>query len=273
MIYPVTQRQPIPVRAKEPLPTHLPILNEKTPSCPTFPAEWSQQIAFEAWVHCNEVYPKEAVAIVKGGEYIRLENLSKTPENDIALSDEQLLMVAQADIFFHSHPDGLACPSEMDMRYQQQLGIPFVIMCLPIYDVFCWGDMLQDAPIEGRTFRHGIHDCCTVIRDWYKVQHGVTFPHAPRGWSWWSKTKQNLYLDNFKASGFVQIPFNEATFGDVVLFQWNYRVPMHAALIIDQFMMLHHAAGVRELDRSRLSCQVPRGRYNQHVMVTLRYDK
>ena len=257
------------------MPTHRPAPSfVLAPSCPAFPAEWTESVADQARRHTAEAYPAEAVGIVTAdGRYVRLENRSATPGEEIALSDDDLVAVAGASVFFHSHPDGLSCPSEQDMRYQQQLGIPFVIMCLPMYDCFCWGDTLRDAPIESRSFRHGVHDCCTLIRDWYKIEYGVTFPHAPRGWSWWTKTKQNLYLDNFKLSGFVQIPFNEATRGDVVLFQWNYRVPMHAAIIMDQFMMLHHAAGVRETDRSRLSCQVPRGRYNQHVVMTLRYDK
>ena len=56
------------------------------------------------------------------------------------LSDDDLCASAGADLFFHSHPDGLGCPSETDMIYQQQLGIPFVVMCMPIYDFFCFGD-------------------------------------------------------------------------------------------------------------------------------------
>ena len=63
------------------------------------------------------------------------------------------------------------------MRYQQQLGIPFVVMCWPLYDVFWWGDKLPRAPLIGRGFRHGIHDCYSLIRDYY----GDTVPVGKTG--------------------------------------------------------------------------------------------
>ncbi len=57
-----------------------------------------------------EAYPEEAAGIVTWGEYQRLANLSTTPDRDVLLTDADLVRVAEAELFFHSHPDGSAAP-------------------------------------------------------------------------------------------------------------------------------------------------------------------
>ena len=105
------------------------------------------------------------------------------PTKDIALDDDDLLRAAKAELFFHSHPDGVGCPSESDMRYQQQLAIPFVVMVWPLYDCFWWGDQLTPAPLLGRGFRHGVHDCYSLLRDYYveTLRHHADRPAARSG--------------------------------------------------------------------------------------------
>src|SRR5262245_21191523 len=105
----------------------MPVLAQP-PLSPARPDAWTDAIQAEAKAHTAEAYPLEAVGIVEGDAYVRLDNKSDTPRDDIALSDDDLVRVAEADVFFHSHPDGFAVPSESDMIYQMQLGIPFVIM-------------------------------------------------------------------------------------------------------------------------------------------------
>jgi proteasome lid subunit RPN8/RPN11 len=245
------------------------------PSSPTFPATWTPEIEAAAREHTAEVYPQEAAGIVMLGKYHRLENRSPTPADDVVLSDDDLLAVAGADVFFHSHPDGLPCPSETDMVYQQQLGIPFVISTWPIPDFFAFGDMLARAPLIGRAFRHGVHDCYALIRDWY-AERGITaLWDQPRSWSWWSKTPpQNLYTENFAKAGFVQIQPDEATrTGDLLLMAFNFAVPMHGMLVLTRDLLLHHAAGVRAYDRTRISAAVPRTRFARHTTVALRHSQ
>jgi proteasome lid subunit RPN8/RPN11 len=252
-------------RVIEPVPGPLPVIA-------SMPEAWQSDVQTAARIHTAEAYPNEAAGMVRDGQYIRLENRSKTPTEDIVLSDEDLLAVAGADVFFHSHPDGLACPSASDMVYQQQLGIPFVITTWPVPDFFAFGDMLPRAPLIGRTFRHGVHDCYSLMRDWYLEQHGdMGFPDQPREWEWWQHGK-SLYLDGFEALGFERIDAPSATRpGDVLLFSFNYKVPMHGAVVIDKDLLMHHACGQRPADRTRLSCLVPRLRYVRHITVALRH--
>jgi proteasome lid subunit RPN8/RPN11 len=248
----------------------LPLRREIAPLSPVFPATWTHAIAEAAYTHAVEVYPQEAAGIVEHGAYVRLDNRSATPGEDVKLSDDELIRVAQADVFFHSHPDALGVPSEHDMVYQKQLGIPFVVMCLPTYDCFAWGDTLERAPIIGRGFRHGVHDCYSLVRDWYREAGIVDLDEWPRGWEWWTRG-QNLYRDNFEATGFTPIAVSEATQpGDGLLFAFNFKVPMHAAIVVDKDLLIHHASGVRAVDATRLSTLVPRARLVRHAVMAVR---
>jgi proteasome lid subunit RPN8/RPN11 len=250
----------------------LPSRRELVPLGPALPAAWTQAVFEAAYAHGMEAFPDEAAGIVSGGEYQRLENRSTTPGEDVLLSDVDLLRVADAELFFHTHPNGLGCPSAQDMTYQLQLGVPFVIMVLPTFDLFAFGDQLPKQVIIGRGFRHGVHDCYALVRDWFEPA-GVPLADYPRGWEWWTKGL-DLYRANFKAWGFVEIPPEEATRrGDVALFSFNFAVPMHAAIVIDRDLMLHHASGIRPVDHTRLSCEVPRQRYRRHVTLALRFAR
>ena len=245
-----------------------------SPTCPALPAAWTASVSDAARAHTQQCYPNEAAGIVLEGQYVPLENRSPTPGQDVFLSDDDLLRVADAELFFHSHPDGLGCPSETDMVYQQQLGIPFVVMVWPFLDVFCWGDMLKPAPVIGRGFRHGVHDCYSLIRDWYFEAHGVRLLDQPRGWNWWlGRAPQNHYLDNFAQVGARQIPVDEANQrGDVILFNFSNAVPMHGAVVYDRDLMLHHISGIKPHDPTRLSGMVPRQRYHRFATFALRYQ-
>ena len=240
--------------------------------CPPFPALWTPQVWEAALKHTQDCYPQEAVGIVEEGRYVRLTNRSYTPDEEVTLDDADLLRVAGAQVFFHSHPDGPACPSHADMVYQQQLRIPFVILQWPRGDCFCFGSDLAPAPLLGRGFRHGVHDCYSLCRDWYQERRGLTLIDGPRGWNWWLKG-ESIYLDGFKAAGFHQIPVGEATQpGDALLFKFHAPTVMHAALVDDNSQLLiHHAAGKEAVDFTRLSARVPRARWMRHASMALRH--
>jgi proteasome lid subunit RPN8/RPN11 len=242
------------------------------PMSPQRPAAWTDAVHAAAKQHCADAYPQEAVGIVEGGQYVRLDNRSTEPTKDVALSDDDLLRVAKAEVFFHSHPDGVGSPSASDMRYQMQLAIPFVVMCWPLYDVFWWGDQLTPAPLIGRGFRHGVHDCYSLLRDYYVEKFGVRLIDEPRDWNWWDdKQGLDLYRQHFDAAGFRVIDKREATqVGDGLLMAFNYRVPMHGAVVWDNDLILHHPAGLKAVDPTRLSVVAPRSRFIRHVALALR---
>jgi len=232
------------------------------PSSRALPVLWSADIDRAAREHAHEVRPHEAAGIVENGYYVRLDNVAPNPETEVALSDADRVRVMAADVFFHSHPGGPACPSQEDMQFQLDTGLPCVVYVPETNDLFAWGDMLPTAPLVGRAFRHGIYDCYGAVRDWYVQHKGVLLPEGARGWEWWSKG-QDLYSENFARAGFTVLPIAEATQpGDLLMYRFNYKVLMHAAVVhTDPNLLFHHTAGRSEFDPSRVSGFVPRMRW------------
>jgi len=250
-------------------------LPANAPLSPARPEAWTDAVHAAAQAHTAEAYPHEAAGIVVGGQYYRLDNLSLTPGNDVALSDDDLVRVAAAELFFHSHPDGIGCPSESDMRYQQQLAMPFVVMVWPMFDLFWFGDQLAPAPLIGRGFRHGVHDCYSLLRDYYRTVRSDPIIDQPRDWNWWDPRRPggrlDLYRDHFERAGFRKIPVSEATEpGDGLMMSFNFAVPMHGMVVWDNDMLLHHPSGMRPVDPTRLSVLVPRSRFLRHAGFALR---
>jgi len=244
-------------------------------SCPKFPEEWTSHIAKKAYQHAQDVYPHEAAGIANdNGEYIPLENMSDMPDKDVSLNDADLLKVAEATVFFHSHPDGPACPSFTDMVYQQQLEIPFVILPLPLGDPFVFAaEGLEKAPLIGRAFRHGVHDCYSLIRDRY-LEKGIYFPDQPRGWEWWNKGMDYYNMKNFTDYGMRVIDKDKARQeDDILLFQFGFSVIMHGAIVCkDPNLIMHHTSGSKPFDTTRVSSMVPRLRWQRHVKLALRHE-
>jgi proteasome lid subunit RPN8/RPN11 len=244
-----------------------------TPSHPSFPSTWTAEVAAAAKAHAVEAYPHEAVGIVEEGVYVRFENIAASPEEHVQVSPEDEMRAAGAQIVFHSHPDGLGCPSAHDMAAQEVSGVPFVIQ--PVHrgvalPAFPFGSNLPPEPLTGRSFRHGVFDCYTVIRDWYRADRDVDLPVIPRDWEWWLKG-QNLYDTGWAAAGFRDIPVSELAGGDCVLFMIRARVPNHAGLVLPEGLLLHHVAGPIPIDQTRLSSVEPISRWLRFAVRGLRH--
>jgi proteasome lid subunit RPN8/RPN11 len=236
-----------------------------------FPDCWTPEVDRAARRHAHENLGQEVAGMVKDGLYVPFANVSPNPETEIGLSDQDMIRLADADAFFHSHPRGPACPSERDMRFQVDIAKPCLIYVPETNDLFAWGDMLARPALLGRAFRHGVFDCYAAVRDWYREHRDVTLPEGMRGWEWWSKG-QDLYADNFARAGFVRIPLVDATQpGDLLMFQFNYKVLMHAAVVHSSDLLFHHTAGRFAYDPSRLSGYAPRERWARLASAAVRY--
>lgn len=161
------------------------------------------------------------------------------------------------------------------MRAQEAWGVPFVVLPLddggPIGPAFAWGHG-EVLPYEGRPFRHGIHDCYALIRDWYAGQRGVALDDFPRDWEWWAMNPPlDLYAQGFASQGFTEIPLAEAVQeGDLIFYAIRSAVVQHAAIVIDQHRILHHPAGLREYDLTRRSTMDLRASWMRFARMAVR---
>jgi cell wall-associated NlpC family hydrolase len=234
--------------------------------------QYHEQIAAQALAG----YPLECVWLITGAGCRQVDNVAGDPRATFRIARADMLQ-AQAEgllAVVHSHPDTPDRPSAADMRGQLATGVPWGIIatdgavCTPIT---WWGDGVPVPPLVGRGFRHGVTDCYSIIRDYYRLERGVTLPEYPRDWEWWEQGG-NLYQQGFAAAGFVPIAGSQAAPGDVWIAQLRSPVPNHGGVLLERGLALHHPSSHQPVDPSRLSVREPIARWQAHIVLWLRYQ-
>lgn len=183
--------------------------------------------------HAKREYPNEACGLVAGGKYYPCVNSHDTPTENFRIDPERYAEVediAPIEAVFHSHPDHSATPSDADRAACEVSGVPWVILGLESGKVSGWQTITpKGAPLVGRVFVHGSHDCLGIILDFYRREMGVELGNYKREDNWWNKG-ENLYLDLLPKAGFKKVENLEH--GDVVLMQVRSPVPNHAGVYL-----------------------------------------
>lgn len=235
--------------------------------------------------HAISVYPEESCGVIvasgKKDTYIPMQNVLDTPEKrreGFRLGHAELaaaMSKGEVVAYVHSHPNASEKPSEADKVAMESLGVPWVIVSTYL-DLDGDGKPTAgnpalhqptgyEAPLEGRMFYHGVLDCYTLVRDYYKRELGITLPDFEREDRWWESAGESLYLKNFEAAGFVEIgqDMSKAQVGDVFLLElMSSAGPNHAAIYVGDGLILHHCYG-------RLSCKEVFGGYWQDCTRTI----
>lgn len=233
--------------------------------------------------HAIAAYPEECVGVIlQDGRYRALQNIH--PEPRIGARPDphiiaRLMSGNRIRAYCHSHPDGPDCPSEQDMRGQQAMAVPWIIVsanATATMPPFVFGDQVVNPdPLVGREFRHGVQDCYGTIRAWGRAERGIMLPDFPRQWEWWIDGvagSKDLYRRHFADAGFRQIDPSDSKIGDVWLAAVRYPVPNHAGVYIGEGLTLHHPASRLAYDPQRLSRREPVARWVPMITHWLRRD-
>lgn len=207
--------------------------------------------------HAREDYPKESCGLVyirKGrAHYAPCDNGATDEESEFLISAEEYDAVDDmGDIVMvvHSHPNGVAHPSDMDNAAHSVSGLAWLIIAIQSKTGEPQMHLMPPArelPLIGRTFVHGVVDCYTLIRDYYQQERGIKLMDFVRNDDWWHKGG-NLYVENYELAGFRERPPGEPPqIGDVLLMNIAAGVLNHAAVFYADNVIMHHIHG-------RLSC-------------------
>jgi cell wall-associated NlpC family hydrolase len=99
----------------------------------------------------------------------------------------------------------------------------------------------ENSEYVGRPFLHGLFDCYTLIRDYYKRSFGIHLPtNIQRNWEWWTQG-ENLYVENAKSFEFEEV--TDVKKHDVLIMKIGSPVPNHGAIYLGNGKILHHLAG------------------------------
>lgn len=224
----------------------------------------TKEIKEKALAHAKEEYPKEAVGLVhviKGkNRYFKCQNLAETPDEHFILNPKDYLEAEKKGEIIavvHSHPKTNPAPSPADKVACEASGLPWFIVNP---NTETWGEYKPEGwelPYVGREFSHGIVDCYSLVRDFYKREFKLQLNDYNRRDQWWEKG-ENMYLDNFAKEGFNETTLEQIAYGDLFLMQLESPVPNHAGIYLGDGVVLHHVQG-------RLSSRDVYGGYYQKV--------
>lgn len=230
----------------------------------------TDELLAEIRAHAEREYPRESCGLViirKGrARYIPCRNLATGTEHfemhaeDAASAEE----AGEVTTVIHSHPNIAPLPSQADLVGCEASGLPWVIVNWPTGDWHRFEPSGYRAPLVGRVFSHGILDCYTLIRDYYRETLQIALPDFPRSDNWWHRG-EDLYRRQFAEAGFHVVPDADLRTHDVLLMQLSANVANHGAVYLGDDRILHHPM-------SRLSGRdVYGGYWKQITVLTLRH--
>ncbi|KRW62331.1 C40 family peptidase [Pseudomonas sp. TTU2014-080ASC] len=188
--------------------------------------------------HAAAEYPRECCGlIVKVGRaqrYLPCANTAVDPSEEFRISPEDYAAaedMGEVIAVVHSHPDATSRPSAADEAMCNAGQLPWYILSWPEGDLRRL-DPVEQVPLLGRTFVHGVQDCWQVCADWYRREWGIEFPKYERADGWWENSEgPSLYEQHFADAGFV--PVSQPQRGDMIVMAVGRTAhPNHAGIYL-----------------------------------------
>ncbi|WP_429584243.1 C40 family peptidase [Paraburkholderia youngii] len=198
-------------------------------------------------IHADAEAPRECCGVViaqPDGEplYIACHNIAPAAQHfmidpqDYASAEDTGPVIAIA----HSHVFVPPQPTDADLASIERTGLPWLIVNHPTGTHTITRPSGYVAPLLGRPFVHGVHDCYAIVRDYYATQ-GIALNDYPRLYGWWNEPDgPDLYRENFAREGFVEVPRETLREHDLILMNIRARRDNHMAVYLGRGVILHH---------------------------------
>jgi proteasome lid subunit RPN8/RPN11 len=212
----------------------------------------SETVLAAALAHAARVQPLEACGVVADGEFHAVKNNATDWDAFVMDMGEYLAIAKEKKIeaIVHSHVYGPPKPSDGDRAACEATGLPWLIVSWPTGKWQVLEPSGWKAPLVGRRWAWGTHDCFGTARDGFYEYSGIQIPDFPREWLWW-ENGENIIEDQFEAAGFVKVDDPVWRHCDFILMRIPpSKVINHIGLFIHPDMILHQLLGrnsVREI--------------------------
>ena len=230
-----------------------------------------------------EAYPEEGAWLITKKGCIRVDNIAEDPENFFDIGQSDIVKAQRQGLLavVHSHCNGKAYPSQMDMQYQVNTDVPWgIVTCDGVASSrITWWGAEQREDLLNRTFCHGVTDCFSLMRDLYAEKYSIDVPMMPREWQWWEKDK-TFMEDGLEKTGFVRIrdlpsPQDKPRPGDVWLASIGVRdsTLTHCGVLLENNLTHHHPGTGKAVDPSKKAVIEPISRYMQVISLWVRHKE
>lgn len=235
--------------------------------------------------HAMECFPNESCGMVIEGVYKPYKNISKNPKDSFKIHPNAYVAnEGKIDFIIHSHvgndenKNDVGHASKSDMSQQIATNVPWCIIHINQYGNYVrhytWGDQLPIQDLVGRPFSHGIYDCYSLMRDYYRVNNVCKLDIHPRNNWFWEKYKlpdgtthkpEDLIMKGIKEVPHIWVDKKNLQPGDACFAMMKSTVVNHCAIYLGDGLILHHLY-------HKLSCREPFNRYKNYWQCFARYD-
>jgi len=210
----------------------------------------------QALKHIEECMPKEScglLAIIKGQEtYWPCKNIAESGFDYFVINPDDWAECEDTGEIIgivHSHPVGSCHPSDNDKASCEHLGLPWYIYSVKNKEWHNFKPSGYKSPfLIGRSFIWGVHDCWSLICDFYKQNLNINLKKWPRPKTIKSFAENPYFEKVLTGSGFKEVDSEDIKKNDVLLMDSGNNKLAHVALFIGDQTILHHCLG-------KLSCR------------------
>lgn len=224
--------------------------------------------------HAIKEFPEESAGIIVDDKYIPCKNIAENKELSFDIGPIDVIKaeeLGKIQAIVHSH-DNHPHASKRDMERQIESKVPWIIINLKngnVKHIFAWGDQLPITDYIGRPFFHGVADCYSLGRDYYKKELNIELPEYPREYGWWKKN-ENMLMESILEAGFqiVGSDLKDIKQYDGVLARVNAPMINHSGIYIgENGLLLHHLC----LNTNSLSRRDPINCYRDNIELIIRH--
>lgn len=211
--------------------------------------------------------PREMCGVLVDGAFVEIKNIAEDDRSFLMCPRDLLAKTKgrKIEAIVHSHVYEQPIASDADRTGCEHTGVPWIIFSWPNATYSVIEPIGYTAPLVGREWCHGSHDCYGLLRDGFKAYTGVELPYFERSWDWW-KHGENLIADQFGDAGFIQVD-DDLQHCDVLILQLRSPVPNHCALFLKPEHILHHIYGRKS------SMDIYGGLYQKATVLHLRHKE
>lgn len=211
----------------------------------------SEEVIAAALKHAEACQPLESCGVVAGGSFFPVTNRA-TDFDTFVMDMREYLAIAKTlsiEAIVHSHVYAQPQASEGDRAMCEATGKPWLIVSWPLGNHAVIEPCGYRAPLVGREWSWGTHDCFGLIRDGFKDYAGIEIPDFNREWMWW-ENGLDIIAEQFEGAGFVRVS-DEWRHCDIIGMRiWPSKVVNHLGLFLYPDVILHQMLGrlsVREV--------------------------